>query len=80
MFFRTNHSVESNLHQNKMLRYFRLASSALSKIETTKIEKHKIKITLKVLNEVSVEFPETKEFIDQKLEEKCSKENISIDQ
>ena len=30
-----------------------------------------------VLYEVSVEFPKTKEFIDEKLEQKCSKENIS---
>ena len=46
------------------------------------MEKHKIKKTLEILQvfEVFVEFPETKEFIDQKLEEKCSKENISIEE
>ena len=67
-FFRTNHSVESSLHQNKTLRYFRLMSSAL-------VSKNK----KQVLHEVSVEFPEAKEFIDQKLEEKRSKENKSIE-
>ena len=46
------------------------------------MEKHKIKKTLEILQvfEVFVEFPETKGFIDQKLEEKCSKENISIEE
>ena len=33
---------------------------------------------MKVLNKVSIEFPVTKEFIDEKLEQKCSEENISI--
>ena len=33
---------------------------------------------MEVLHEVSVTFTETKEFIDEKLEQKCSKENISV--
>ena len=40
--FRTNHNVESSLHRNKMLEYFRLMSSALaSKTKTTKNGKSK---------------------------------------
>ena len=81
MFFRTNHSVESSLSQNKTLAYFKLTPSALvNKNETTKMEKRKIKTTLEVLKEWSVESPETKEFIDQKSKEKCSKGNILIEE
>ena len=32
---------------------------------------------MEILNEVSVEFLETKEFTDEKLEQKCSNETIS---
>ena len=46
-----------------MLEYFWSRPSALaSKIKTTKTQKRKCCITLKVLKEVSVEFPETKIF------------------
>ena len=38
------------------------------------------KKTLEVSQGGSDEFPETKEFINQKLEEKCSKENASIEE
>ena len=49
-------------------------------LETTNIEKKKRKLNnaMEVLHEVSVTFTETKEFIDEKLEQKCSKENISV--
>ena len=49
-------------------------------LETTNIEKkkRKLNIAMEVLHEVSVTFTETKEFIDEKLEQKCSKENISV--
>ena len=43
------------------------------------MEKRKFKITLNVLQEVSVEFPETKQFIEEHLEQKCFKENISLE-
>ena len=39
----------------------------------------RLKITLKVLNEVKVQFPETKEFIEECLEQKCLKENVSAE-
>ena len=44
------------------------------------MEKRKLKITLEVLNEVIAEFPETKEFIAERLEQKCAKENISVEE
>ena len=44
------------------------------------MEKWKLKITLEVLNEVKVEFPETKKFIEERLEQKCAKENISVEE
>ena len=44
------------------------------------MEKRKLKITIAVLNEVSLEFPETKQFIEEHLEQKCLKENISVEE
>ena len=38
----------------------------------------KTKILLEVLQKVSVEFPETKQFTEEHLEQKCLKENISV--
>ena len=35
------------------------------------MKKGKLGIPLEVLNEVSIEFPETKQFIDKHLEKKC---------
>ena len=56
-----------------------MISSALgSKTEATKMEKTKIIIAMEVLNKVLVEFPKTKEFINEKLEQKYSKDNISL--
>ena len=48
--------------------------------ETRKMNKKKLKVSMEVLNEVSVEFPGTKQFIEKRLEHKCSKENISIEE
>ena len=44
------------------------------------MEKRKLKITLEVLHEVSVEFPETKQFIEEHPEQTCLKENISVEE
>ena len=44
------------------------------------MEKQKLKITLEVLNEISVEFQKTKQFIKEHLEHKCLKENISVEE
>ena len=43
------------------------------------MDKRRFGITLKVLNEVKVQFPETKEFIEERLEQKCLKENVSVE-
>ena len=42
------------------------------------MEKRKLKITLEVLHEVTADFPETKEFIEERLEQKFLKENTSV--
>ena len=44
-----------------------MSSAPVSETQTTKIYKRKLSIAMKVLNKVSAEFPETKEFIDEKL-------------
>ena len=60
--------------QYKKFRYFVNYSCAQEKHP----EKRKLKITLEVLNEVSVQFLETKQFIEGDLEQKCFKRNISM--
>ena len=42
--------------------------------------KRKLRITLKVLNEVKLQFSETKEFTEERLEQECLKENISVEE
>ena len=42
--------------------------------------KRKPNIVIEILQEVSVEFPHTKEFIEEHLEQKCQKENISSEE
>ena len=42
------------------------------------MDKKRLKITLKVLNDVKQEYLETK--IEDRLEEECSKEKISVDE
>ena len=44
------------------------------------MEKRRLKITFKVLNEIKVQFPKTKEFIEERLEQKFLKENISVEE
>ena len=44
------------------------------------MEKRKLKITLKVLDEVQVQFPQTKEFIEERLKQKYLKENIPVEE
>ena len=41
------------------------------------MDKRKLRIILKVLDEVKVQFPETKQFIEEGLDQECLKENIS---
>ena len=41
------------------------------------MDKRRLRVVVKVVNEVKVQFPQTKEFIEERLEQECSKENIS---
>ena len=43
------------------------------------MEKHKTNILLELINDIIVEYPETKKYIQQKLQEKCKREQIPID-
>ena len=44
------------------------------------MDKKRLKITLKVLSNVAQEYPGTKRYIEDRLEEECLKENISVDE
>ena len=44
------------------------------------MDKRRIRITTKVLDELKVQFPETKEFIEERLEQECLKENVSVEE
>ena len=43
------------------------------------MEKLKTKILLEVIDDIIIEYPDTNEFMQQKLNEKCDREGISID-
>ena len=69
-----NKELSRSFRVNKRLIYFGLKSIALDKnTKITKMEKRKLIIAVEVLHEVSVTYPETREYIDEKLEHKCSK-------
>ena len=42
------------------------------------MDKHRIKVSTKVLEEVKTQFPETVELINDRLEQKCQKDNMSV--
>ena len=44
------------------------------------MNKQRLWTTSKVLNEVKVQLPETKEFLEERLEQECLKENISMEE
>ena len=44
------------------------------------MEERKINIAMEVLRGVPVEFPENKDFIEENLEYKCLRQNISVEQ
>ena len=44
------------------------------------MDKRRIKIAIKVLGEVKIQFPETVEFINDRLEQEDQKENMSVDE
>ena len=43
------------------------------------MEKHKTHILLELIDDIMVEYPDSKEYIQQKLHEKCQREGILID-
>ena len=44
------------------------------------MDKRRLKLALKVLDEVKVQFPETKQFIEERIEQECLKENTSVEE
>ena len=44
------------------------------------MDKKRLKVTLAVLEPVKNRFPETKQFIDNTMEDECQKEKISADE
>ena len=44
------------------------------------MDKGRLKITLKVLDEVKVQFRETKQFIEECIEQQCLKGNVSAEE
>ena len=44
------------------------------------MNKPRLRVALKVLDEVKVQFPEIKQFIEVCIEQECLKENISADE
>ena len=43
------------------------------------MDKKRLKVALAVLEAVEIRFPETKQFIDDTMEDECQKEKISAD-
>ena len=43
------------------------------------MEKRKTNIALELIDDIIIEYPDTKEYIQQKLQEKCEREGILID-
>ena len=44
------------------------------------MDKKRLRVVLKVLDEVKVQFPETKQFIEECIEQECLKENTSAEE
>ena len=59
-----------------------MRSSALtSKTEARKkMDKRRLRITMKVLGEAKAQFPNTAEFTEERQEQECLKENISVEE
>ena len=44
------------------------------------MEKWRLRVALKILDEVRICFPDTKQFIEDSIEQECLKENISAEE
>ena len=65
----------------KTRRYFRVSLVHQKKSKNTRMmDKKRLKVALTVLEAVKVKFPETKQFIDNTMEDECQKEKISADE
>ena len=61
-----------------------MRSSALLKSKTknthNKMDKRQMRVVLKILDAVKTQFPDTKQFIEDSIDQHCLKENISADE
>ena len=48
--------------------------------KNNRMDKRMMNIAMQVLHEVFVEYPDTKDFIEERLEQKCLKENMSAEE
>ena len=44
------------------------------------MDKRRLRVALKVLDEIKVQFPEIKQFIEECIEHECLKENIPVEE
>ena len=72
------------MYRYKKVEILQGESSALEKFKehtrVVKMDKKRLKITLKVSNDVKKEYPATKKYIENRLEEECPKENIQLEE
>ena len=60
-----------------ILRNLRVTTSAL--VSWKNMEKRKTNIILELMDDIIIEYPNNKEYIQQELHEKCKREGIPID-
>ena len=71
------------MYRNKNAESFRVSLVHLKKIKMQALvtmDKKPLRVALTVLKAVKTKYPETKQFIDNTMEEKCQKEKISTDE
>ena len=71
------------MYRNKNAEMLWVMSSTLEKIKKdtrNTMDKRRLRVALKVSEEVKVRFPDTKQFIEDLIEEECQKEKISADE
>ena len=89
--FRTNHGLQSSFGQQKefveilgRIKHLDILAYCLvheiGKQKQSRMEKKKLGIAMQILLDVFVKFQDTRDFIDEKLEEKFASENISVEE
>ena len=72
------------MHRYKKAEIFQGESRHQKKIKehacVIKMDKQRLRVALKVLEEVKVKFPNTKQLIDDTMKEECQKEKITADE